>query len=229
MCGRYTHKLSWKQIVELYRLTLPEEPPESFVGESYNVAPTNVMPIVRPAGNGRELIMARWGLVPYWSKPEQAAKPSYSTINARADRIQKAPAYREPFETRRCIVPTTGWYEWQKIDAKTKRPFHFQPKAQPFAFGGVYDVWKGGGKVITSFSILTTAAAPSCEAYHDRMPLVLDENQFEDWMRSSPDAAAEMMKPYAGKISIWPVSSDVGNVRNNWPELMEEIEPLPAA
>ena len=90
MCGRYTHKLSWKQIVELYRLTLPQEPPEGFVGESYNVAPTNVMPIVRPAGNGRELIMARWGLVPYWSKPEQAAKPSYSTINARDDRIRKA-------------------------------------------------------------------------------------------------------------------------------------------
>ena len=173
--------------------------------------------------------MARWGLVPYWSKPEQAAKPSYSTINARADRIQKAPAYREPFEKRRCIIPTTGWYEWQKIDAKTKRPFHFQPKAQPFAFGGVCDVWKGGGKVITSFSIVTTAAAPSCVAYHDRMPLVLDEKQFEDWMRGPPDVAAEMMKPYAGVISIWPVSSDVGNVRNNWPELMEKIEPLPAA
>jgi putative SOS response-associated peptidase YedK len=73
MCGRYTHKLSWKQIVELYRLTLPEEPPENFKGESYNVAPTDVMPIVRPAGNGRELIMARWGLVSY--DPGQVARP----------------------------------------------------------------------------------------------------------------------------------------------------------
>ena len=89
-------------------------------------------------------------------------------------------------------------------------------------------MWKGGGKTITSFSIVTTAAAPSCEAYHDRMPFVLDENQFEDWMRGPPDAAVEMMKPYAGEISIWPVSSDVGNVRNNWAELMERIEPLPA-
>jgi putative SOS response-associated peptidase YedK len=140
MCGRYTYKLSRKQIVELYRLTLPEEPPESFKGESYNVAPTDVMPIVRPAGNGRELIMAKWGLVPYWSKPEQAAKPAYSTINARADRIQTAPAFREPFKTRRCIIPTTGWYEWQKVDLKTKRPHHFRPQASPFAFGGVYDV-----------------------------------------------------------------------------------------
>src|SRR5258708_991769 len=62
MCGRYTHKLSWKQIVELYRLTVPEEPPETFKGESYNVAPTDIMPIVRPAGNGPQLVMASWGL-----------------------------------------------------------------------------------------------------------------------------------------------------------------------
>jgi putative SOS response-associated peptidase YedK len=125
MCGRYTHKLSWKQIVELYRLTLPEEPPESFKGESYNVAPTDVMPIIRPAGNGRELIMASWGLIPFWAL---STKPSYSTINARADRAQTAPAYREPFKKRRCIIPTTGWYEWQKLGPKTKRPFHFQPR-----------------------------------------------------------------------------------------------------
>src|SRR5215813_8077827 len=98
MCGRYTHKLSWQQIVELYRLTLPEQPPESFKGESYNVAPTDVMPIIRPAGNGRELVMARWGLVPSWSKPEQVLEPSYATINARSDRVQTAPTYREAFK-----------------------------------------------------------------------------------------------------------------------------------
>jgi putative SOS response-associated peptidase YedK len=213
MCGRYTHKLSWKQIVELYRLTVPEVPPEKFKGESYNVAPTDVMPIVRPAGNGRELVMARWGLVPYWSKPAQAPKPSYSTINARADRVQTAPAYREAFKTRRCIIPTTGWYEWQKQPPKIKKPFHFQPKVQPFAFGGVYDVWKSDGKVITSFSIVTTAA-PSTAPYHDRMPLVLDESQFEDWMREPPERTAEMMRPYAGTIDVWQVPSDVGRGRS---------------
>jgi putative SOS response-associated peptidase YedK len=224
MCGRYTHKLTWKQIVELYRLTLPEEPPENFKGESYNVAPTDVMPIVRPAGNGREVLMARWGLVPFWSKPEEAAKPPHSTISARSDRIWTAPTYREAFKTRRCLVPATGWYEWQKIDPKTKRPYHFRPTADPFAFGGIYDVWKGGGKVITSFSIVTTAAAPSIAPYHDRMPLVLDEGQFEDWMREPPERAGEMMKSYAGAIEVWQVPADVGNVRNNRPDLMERVE-----
>ena len=122
MCGRYTHKLTWEEIVKLYQLTLPNEKPPGF-RQSYNVAPTDVMPIIRPAGNGRELLMAKWGLVPFWSKPEQASKPSYSTINARAESIQGAASYREPFRQRRCLVPATGWYEWQKLDAKRKQPY----------------------------------------------------------------------------------------------------------
>jgi putative SOS response-associated peptidase YedK len=111
MCGRYTYKLTWAEIVNLYRLTLPEEPPER-LKPSYNVCPTDVMPIIRPAGNGRELVMAGWGLVPFWLKPEQLGQKPFATINARSDRIQTSPVYREPFKKRRCIVPTSGWYEW---------------------------------------------------------------------------------------------------------------------
>src|SRR5215475_13245236 len=135
MCGRYTYRLSWKQIVELYRLTLPEEQPET-LRESYNVAPTHVMPIIRPAGNGRELLRAGCGLVPFWMKPEQMGKQAYSTINARDDRIQTAATYREPFKKRRCLVPASGWYEWQKTGAKDRKPFHFRPTAEPFALAG---------------------------------------------------------------------------------------------
>jgi putative SOS response-associated peptidase YedK len=83
-----------------------------------------------------------------------------------------------------------------EVDAKTKKPHHFQPAAKPFAFAGVWDVWSGDGKVpITSFSIVTTSAAPSTAQYHDRMPVVLEESQFEDWMRGPPNLAAEIMKP----------------------------------
>jgi putative SOS response-associated peptidase YedK len=223
MCGRYTYKLTWEEIVTLYRLTLPEEPPER-LKPSYNVAPTDVMPIIRPAGNGRELVLAGWGLVPFWLKPEQLRQKPYATINARSDRIQTAPTYREPFKKRRCIVPASGWYEWQKIGAKTRKPFHFHTKAAPFAFAGVYDVWKGdGGMAITSFAIVTTDAAPGTRQYHDRMPLVLEESQFEDWMRGPPELAAGMMKPYGGAIEAWEVGAEVGNVKNNRPALMERV------
>jgi putative SOS response-associated peptidase YedK len=223
MCGRYTHKLTWSQIVNLYRLTLPEEEPPG-LEPNYNVAPTNVMPIIRPAGNGRELVTAGWGLIPFWLKPEQLGQQPYSTINARSDRIRTAPTYREPFAKRRCLVPATGWYEWQKVNAKTKRPYHFRPKAEPFAFAGVYDVWKGdGGRAITSFAIVTTDATPSVSQYHNRMPVVLDDSQFDEWMRGAPDQAAALMKPYAGAIDASEVGVAVGNVKNNAPELMERV------
>jgi putative SOS response-associated peptidase YedK len=121
-------------------------------------------------------------------------------------------------------VPATGWYEWQKLDAKKKRPIHMCAKATLFALAGVYDVWKGdGGKAITSFAIVTTDAAPSVAQYHNRMPVVLDDSQFDDWMRGTPDQAAEMMKPYAGAIEAWEVGAEVGNVRNNRPELMDRV------
>src|SRR5262249_39633867 len=149
---------------------------------------------------------------------------AYSTINARDDRIQTAATYREPFKKRRCLVPASGWYEWQKIDAKTKRPHHFQPVAKPFAFAGVWDTWKGDGKPpITTFSIVTTSPAPSTAPYHNRMPVVLEETQFHDRMRGPPQLAAGMMKPYGGAIAIWEVGRYVGNVRNNKPELLDRI------
>jgi putative SOS response-associated peptidase YedK len=223
MCGRYVLRLIWRDVRDLYRLTLPDEPPEQ-LKPSYNVAPTDVMPIIRPRGNGRELVMAGWGLMPYWLTPEQLNQRPYSTINARSDRIRTAPTYREPFAKRRCLVPATGWYEWQKIGAKQKRPYHFQLKATPFAFAGVYDVWNAdGGKPIRSFAIVTTDAAQSTAQYHDRMPMVLEENQFEDWMRGTPDQAAQMMKPYGGEIEAWEVGAEVGNVKNNRPELVERV------
>ena len=224
MCGRYTYKLTWQQIVNLYRLTMPDAEPEK-LRPNYNVAPTTVMPIIRPSGNGRELVMAGWGLIPFWLKPENLSKQPYSTINARAETIQTAPTYREPFKTRRCLVPATGWYEWQDMGkGKKKKPIHMQPKSAPFAFAGVWDVWKGdGGAGLTSFSIVTTNAAPSVNAYHNRMPVVLDDSQFDDWMRSTPERAATLMQPYAGGIDAWEVSADVGNVRNNQVDLPDPV------
>ena len=120
-------------------------------------------------------------------------------------------------------MPATGWYEWQKIDAKTKQPFHFQPAAKPFALAGIYDTWKGrdGLPDVTSYSVVTTSPAPSKAAYHGR------RIQSSNWPSSStkgirsPETAAAMMKPHAGAIDVWPVSKDVDNVRNNRPELME--------
>jgi putative SOS response-associated peptidase YedK len=123
------------------------------------------MPIVRPHGNGRELAMAGWGLIAFWMK--DLSRPAYSTINARAETIRTSPTFREPFAKRRCIVPATGWSEWQDLGKKKKRPVHMCARAKPFAFAGVWDVWKGEAAPagITSFAFVTTEAAPSVRAY----------------------------------------------------------------
>jgi putative SOS response-associated peptidase YedK len=156
--------------------------------------------------------------------PDTSAR-SVLCIDPAGSTIQTAPTYREPFKKRRCLVPASGWYEWQDLGkGKKKRRIHMRPKAQPFAFAGVWDVWKGnGGPSVTSFAIVTTNAAPSVSAYHTRMPVVLDDSQFDEWMRATPDQAAKLMQPYAGGIDAWEVSSDVGNVRNNRPDLPEPV------
>ncbi len=223
MCGRYTHKLTWQQIVNLYRLTLPDEPPPQ-LQPTYNAAPTQALPIIRPSGNGRELVMAGWGLIPYWLKIEDLGKRPYATINARAETIRTSPTYHEPFKKRRCLVPATGWYVWQDVRKKKTRPIHMCAKAEPFAFAGVWDAWKGdGGPGIISFAIVTTAAAPSVSVYRSRMPVVLGDAQFDQWMLGTPDEAATLMVPYEGAIEAWEVSPDVGSPKNNRPELLDRV------
>lgn len=221
--------LTWQQIVNLYRLTLPDEPPKG-LRPTFNAAPTQVLPIVRPIEEGpgvklpdrRELVMAGWGLIPFWTK-DLSAK-AYSTINARADSIRSKPTYRQSFEKRRCLVPATGWYEWQDVGAKRKRPIHMRPTTSPWAFAGVWDVWKGdGGPGVTSFAIVTTDAAPSLRQYHNRMPVILEARHFDQWMLGSADEAAALMTPYGGEVEAWEVSTAVGNPRNNRPGLLQRV------
>lgn len=139
--------------------------------------------------------------MPFWRSRISSGNRPAARSTLGSDRDQTAPTYREPFKKRRCLVPATSWYEWQGIDAKAMKPHHFQPLAKPFAFAGVWDVWKGDGQEpTTSFSIVTTSPAPSTAQYHDRMPVVLEKSQFEDWMRGPPELAAEMMEPYGGEM-----------------------------
>jgi putative SOS response-associated peptidase YedK len=112
-------------------------------------------------------------------------------------------------------VPTTGWYEWQKTGAK-KRPVFMRATAAPVAFAGIWDRWAGdGGPGVLSFAIVTTDAAPSVAAYHNRMPVILEADQFDTWMSGSPDQAAALMRPYAGALEAWEVSTRVNAPRNN--------------
>ncbi len=124
-------------------------------------------------------------------------------------------------------MPATGWYEWQDVGARRKRPLHMSPRTSPWAFAGIWDIWRGdGGPGVLSFAIVTTDAAPSIRPYHPRMPVVLDAGQFETWMRGAPAEAARLMVPYPGDIDAWEVTTAVGDPRNNRPELLDRVAML---
>ncbi len=159
MCGRYVRLSDKQRIAEAFRsgqisadVPLPPD---------YNVAPTTFQLVIRESreSGDRELVLMRWGLIPWFTKSPAEVK-GISTINAPAETIQKSSTWRAPFERRRCLVVADAFYEWKKLDPKTKQPYSFMMRDEsPFAFAGLWDAWKEpDGGWLQSFSIVTTDA-----------------------------------------------------------------------
>ncbi len=171
MCGRYLRRSDKQRIAEAFRVgELPEDFP---LPPDYKIAPTTFQPVIRESreSSDREMVLMRWGLIPYFAKSLADFK-GISTINARAESIEKSPTWRTPFQRRRCLVPTDGFYEWKRLDPKTKRPYSFTMRDEaPFAFAGLWDAWKEpDGGWLQSFSIVTTEANELMSSVHIRMP-----------------------------------------------------------
>jgi putative SOS response-associated peptidase YedK len=202
-----------------------------FFASSYNIAPQSVQPVVRlnPSSGSREFALQRWGLVPFWAKD---AKLGYSTFNARAEEAARKPAFREALKKRRCLVPADAFYEWQKIDAKTKQPFAIALQSgEPFAFAGLWESWQSSdGPPLGTFAILTTSPNELMKPIHNRMPVIVEPSDYAHWL-APPDPArlpTDLLRPFPSeKMRAWPVSSRVGNVRNNDPELLDRIQLSP--
>lgn len=135
MCGRFTNQITWRELVELYRI---HEQPALIQKPRDNVAPSQDIPIVRPYEDTaeRELVIARWGLVLFWAKD---LKVGYKMINAKAETVDETPAYRNAFRKRRCLIPADGFYEWKKLKGGEKQPYRLcLPDQKPFAFAGLW-------------------------------------------------------------------------------------------
>ena len=194
---------------------------------SYNAAPQSTQPVVRLGRDSgkREFALLRWGLVPFWAKE---AKPAYSTINARAEEVAQKPAYREALKNRRCLVPADAFYEWQRLDTKAKKPFAIELESgEPYAFAGLWESWKPKeGDALETFTILTTDPNELMEPIHNRMPVILEPQDYDRWLEPGDPARPplDLLRPLAAeKMRAWPVSERVGNVRNNDPELLERL------
>ncbi|MGH9616658.1 MAG: SOS response-associated peptidase, partial [Acidobacteriaceae bacterium] len=193
----------------------------------YNIAPTSYQPVIRlDRGTGeREIAMMRWGLIPGWCK--QPRQLGLSTINAKAESLMEKPIWRQPFKKRRCLVPADAFYEWKKIDAKTRQPYAFGMKDDaPFAFAGLWERWRTpDNKPIDSFAIVTTDPNELTAAVHDRMPVIVEPKDYERWLtRADEDQPPiDLLRPYnADAMKAWKVRNAVGDVRNDRPDLCIE-------
>jgi putative SOS response-associated peptidase YedK len=173
MCGRYT--LRSRSSEKFYGVPASELP---FLCPRYNIAPSQAVPVIVARGRDRELAMFQWGLIPSWSK-----EPKWF-INARAETLPDKPSFSESFQRRRCLIRADGFYEWMR-NGRSKQPYFFQMKDEaPFAFAGIWDKWQGNGLPITSCAIITATANELLATIHDRMPVILDADAQERWLRS---------------------------------------------
>jgi putative SOS response-associated peptidase YedK len=232
MCGRYGRRGDKQRITEwmqTHNTDVFHELDEANLAPSFNVAPQSFQPVVRLNGETgeRELTVMRWGLVPFWSKD---GKASFSTINAKSETVATSPAFREAWKTRRCLVPADFFYEWQKLDEKTKQPFAIAMKGDGmFAFAGLWETWKDKttGQKLRTYTVLTTDPNELMEPIHNRMPLIIQPQDYERWMASADPAhlPVDLLRPYpAEEMKAWKVGKTVGNTRNNDATLVEPLK-----
>jgi putative SOS response-associated peptidase YedK len=228
MCGRYYRRSDKQHLADAFHLG---KLPEDFLlpDWDYNVAPSTFQPVIRANRHSGEpeLALMRWGLIPYFAKSLDDYK-GISTINAKAETLTKTPTWRVPLQRRRCLVPADGFYEWQKIDAKTKQPFAFMmADEKPFAFAGLWDAWKDEqGNWLQSYSIITTKANELASMAHDRMPVILHPEDYAKWLNrdETQPPPIELLHPYpADEMKAQKVDTGVGNVKNNYPELLKSV------
>ncbi|GII81590.1 DUF159 family protein [Sphaerisporangium rufum] len=242
MCGRYVSARKRQELLEEFTVQLDGTGEE--LAADYNVAPTKKVYAVltRPAepaaGEGgeraaepvRQLRVLKWGLVPSWAKDPSVGS---RMINARVETVAEKPSFRRAFAQRRCLLPADGYYEWYKTDKKNKQPYYLHPaNGDVMAMAGLYEFWKDPGRAeddplkwLVTCTVITTTAEDGLGHIHDRMPVLIGRDRWDEWLdprikdKDELHAllAAGPPRGLAGRL----VSTDVNSVRNNGPRLIE--------
>ncbi|HYQ71736.1 MAG TPA: SOS response-associated peptidase [Gammaproteobacteria bacterium] len=228
MCGRFTLHTPEPLVRESL---LPESAGSPASGQllrpRFNIAPSQEVAIVRDTGAGRELVMARWGLVPHWSKTPQTG---YSTINARIESVAEKPAFRTAFRRRRCLIPADGFYEWRQVNGAKLPQYILLRDGGVFAFAGLWDRWEGDGKSLDSCSIIVMPASEQLRALHDRMPVIVHPAQYDGWLDSAVTSKPEILRllesERSGELVSYPVSTWVNSPAHDDSRCMQ-AEPAP--
>ena len=218
MCGRFTQTATTEQLIEEFMLE------ESFDVEArYNIAPTQTITAVRASDGKRKLALLKWGLVPSWSKdPSIGAR----MINARSETVAEKPSFRSAFKKRRCIVPSSGFYEWQKVEGKKEPYFVSLRDKRPFGIAGLWESWEGPDGFLETCTLLTTSANELVHTIHERMPVILSRDDYGRWldMNSKPDELQGLLHPYSSEMmEMYRVDKLVNSPKNDDPSCIAPV------
>jgi len=214
MCGRFAFYSPSEAAAALFGVST-----SIAVEPRYNIAPTQYIAAVRNDENKqRELVMLRWGLVPFWAKE---ASIGNRMINARAETVAEKPAYRAAYRHRRCVVLADGFYEWRR-EGDSKTPYFISlASGEPFALAGLWENWndKESGDSIQTTTLITTAANEFMAPLHHRMPVILESNSAGEWLAGSNDLLDDVAATTPA-LQAWPVDRRVNNARNEGEDLV---------
>jgi len=239
MCGRYALSRLPDEIIEEFEITAGLT--GAILPADWNIAPTKDIYIIRDrrsasGGFEKELATVSWGLIAPWSRDSAAALKSQSqAINARTETVSEKPTFRSAFQSRRCLIPASGYYEWATELGiyPPKQPFYISstnPDQPTLAFAGIWDQWVDqNGESHQSAALITRPAVDFLAAIHHRMPTFLPKQRWEQWLNPALKAVdqikgmLEFDDPASGLQAI-PVSAKVNSARNSGPELIAQIE-----
>jgi putative SOS response-associated peptidase YedK len=231
VCGRYSLSANPPTIQPRFDLAQPIAPAPNpdFVLPRYNVAPTQDVVIVRTSAAGERVgVWARWGLVPASAKDLSGGA---RMINARAETLFSKPVFKINAQLRRCLVPADGFFEWTGV-GKRKQPYRLCMKDERiFAMAGIWSRWRGAdGSVVDTCSVVTCAANDLVSPFHDRMPVIVKDEDWELWLDAGvkeKEPLEKLFLPFAPEqMKAVSVSRSVNSVKNDDPSCIEETEPL---
>lgn len=210
MCGRFSIISKTGKIKKHFNLAHADD-----FKQSYNVSPGSDIPVIRLDNGERVLAKMHWGLVPHWAK-DTKIRP----INARAESVNSKPYFRSAFRKNRCLIPANGFYEWKRTNG-SKQPFYFKLNdTDLMAFAGLWDHWDHDGESMFSCTIITTTANNAIKAVHDRMPVILDPDNYVNWLH---DGDKSLLAPYSGELLACPVSTSVNNPEHDGSDLIKPV------
>jgi putative SOS response-associated peptidase YedK len=232
MCGRLTQVTDPAMVARVFDAAVRLDPQDSATSARYNVAPTQPLTVVlQRAEEGRVVEQHRWGLIPSFAS---SAKEGARRINARAETVASSPSFRSSFARRRCIVPSDGFYEWRRTGGPKQPFFLHPPEGAVLAMAGLWAVWKdpATGLWVPSAAIITTGANRLVGRIHDRMPVLLPREAWDEWLDPAADDREyllSLLEPAPDDVlAIIPVSTRVNDVRNEGPELIRPFDEVEA-